>query len=359
MVRHLSRARLAFTLIELLVVIAIIAILIALLVPAVQKVREAAARTRSVNNLKQIGIAMHAYHDVYKELPHNGTWNFSAWLWGPFSGNQWTYTPPTPAVAPGCTWAFKILPFIEQQALYNNWNYTTPIAVYMDPGRGGTGLAATPWGGVYDGSVYNSGAMCDYAANSMLIGSGINTAGPISNPNFDNNNWTSGPPAHWFSYHRKMATISDGTSNTIMVGSRAIATQVYSQRGCTNFALSNGANQSCNDDPIANPGPAVMGTLRAFGPDDVWWVAGGGGTSFPGHQYLLAPGWDSWYYSTIAIVHDARDLDSWNRWGSPYSGSAPIAMADATVRMFAYSTSTKIVLAMCTPTAGDSFTMPD
>jgi hypothetical protein len=192
----------------------------------------------------------------------------------------------------------------------------------------------------------------------MLIGSGLNTEGPLTAPTYGPE-WVNLPVGNWASYHRRLTTISDGTSNTIMVGSRCIATQVYSQRGCTNFTLTNNTTNSCNDDPITNPGPGVFGTLRAMGPDDVWWVSGSSGTVFPGHKYLLQSGWNSWYYSTIAIVRDARDLDSWNRWGSPYSSGTPICMADASVHMFPYSTSQAMVLALCTPVGGETVTVPD
>jgi len=185
------RVRPAFTLIELLVVIAIIAVLIGLLLPAVQKVRSAAARMQSTNNLKQLGLAFHNYHDVNGELPHNGTWDYSAWIWGPYQG-QWTYSLPRAAVSPGCTWAIKILPFIEQDNLLNNFSYTATVKTFLDPGRGGGSLSVRPWDGKMDDSIFTGGQVTDYAANSMLIGSGINTEGPATAPNFTSR-WTSLP----------------------------------------------------------------------------------------------------------------------------------------------------------------------
>src|SRR5213596_885846 len=97
-----SGRRRGFTLIELLVVIAIIAILIALLVPAVQKVREAAARTQCVNNLKQIGLACHSHHDALKRLPPGGANDQPPFGTQAGSSNNW-----------GSSWMVYLLPYIE------------------------------------------------------------------------------------------------------------------------------------------------------------------------------------------------------------------------------------------------------
>src|SRR5205809_1864490 len=100
LLRLLRRYR-AFTLIELLVVIAIIAVLIGLLLPAVQKVREAAARMSCTNNLKQIGLAFHAYHDSFQVFPPAGS-----------DGPDKNCCNASTRV--GWTWLFHITPFIEQ-----------------------------------------------------------------------------------------------------------------------------------------------------------------------------------------------------------------------------------------------------
>src|SRR5215813_14746494 len=119
------RARSAFTLIELLVVIAIIAILIGLLLPAVQKVREAAARVQCENNMKQIGLALHNCHDAYGYFPPA----FGAFPQG--SVNTFTSASGTAG-----TWMFFILSFIEQD---NLWKASQNAAGGWDTGVKGVG----------------------------------------------------------------------------------------------------------------------------------------------------------------------------------------------------------------------------
>ena len=123
MMSQRTNSRKAFTLIELLVVIAIIAILIALLLPAVQQAREAARRTQCRNNLKQIGLALHNYHDVNSNFPPGHV------LIGRSGGGVGQSTPAQ------TTWAIATLPYIDQTAVYNNYDSnfmtTDPVNAFI------------------------------------------------------------------------------------------------------------------------------------------------------------------------------------------------------------------------------------
>jgi prepilin-type N-terminal cleavage/methylation domain-containing protein len=200
-----ARRRHAFTLIELLVVIAIIAILIALLLPAVQKVREAANRIQCTNNEKQMMLAIHAYHDVNRMLPA-GQSSYIPWWGGAIQYGNY---------AAGLH--FTILPYIEQQNLFNQvvnsndysaawhqfWNGSTwgyvgavPLKVYQCPSDN------TYYQGNY---VYGNGGSYGQAATSYGYNFQVFAAGGQSGIGFL-------PP------FRGLGNIPDGTSNTIGLG---------------------------------------------------------------------------------------------------------------------------------------------
>jgi prepilin-type N-terminal cleavage/methylation domain-containing protein len=193
-----------FTLIELLVVIAIIAILIGLLLPAVQKVREAAARTQSSNNLKQMSLALHNMNDTYNALPLPvGS--------SPRANSIDTFFPTPAGQAPPIqvgTLQFFMLPFIEQDNVYkaqaalhpDSWWCGYGIKTYQSPTD-----PSAPADGFPD--TINPRAGTSYAPNEAVFASGLTITPALRNGNI-------GPVA------RIPATFVDGTSNTIVFGEK-------------------------------------------------------------------------------------------------------------------------------------------
>src|SRR5436190_7546915 len=287
------RRRHGFTLIELLVVIAIIAVLIGLLLPAVQKVREAAARAKSQNNLKQIALAVHDFNDAYQgklpALTDLGTGAPTGW------GYQSLF--------------FNILPYVEQDNVYRVFQKATP-SLYFRPTTGAARTIIPTYLSPADSTASNGTTMTAVAAPAVGGGAAI-TAGEYATTSYAANGYvfrsnTGGLPR----------TFVDGTSNTIMFAERyqvctpASGNPVYNLWA---FGRNNGTAQG-NKQPspaafyfVAKAGSAIENTatimlaptvpLTSTTPPNplstaIPWTLGKEGTAnqaYAGSPYQLAP----------------------------------------------------------------------
>jgi prepilin-type N-terminal cleavage/methylation domain-containing protein/prepilin-type processing-associated H-X9-DG protein len=187
-----------FTLIELLVAIAIIAALIGLLLPAVQKVREAAARIRCANNLHQIGLACHAYHDAHGTFPPG-----------------YAASASYPDTTPGWGWGAFLLPYLEQDNLYHQLDFgrpveqlpaiQTPVRIYRCPS---------------DSAPPEAFAITDVTLEQVALAAPSSYAATVGDDSCEADGVT-GNGVFYRKSRTRIADITDGTSNTVLLGDRA------------------------------------------------------------------------------------------------------------------------------------------
>jgi prepilin-type N-terminal cleavage/methylation domain-containing protein/prepilin-type processing-associated H-X9-DG protein len=294
------RPRAGFTLIELLVVIAIVAVLVGLLLPAVQKVRGAAARSQCQNNLKQIGLALHAYHDANRRFP---------------PGYDSGYNAVGDDTGPGWGWAAFLLPHVEQQGLFAQITFTqpitapahaaartTPLAVYRCPADQ---YPATSPVGVLNTSGQVTTVMCDLALASYPGVFGM------AEPGVD------GEGLFFRGSTVTIADVTDGTSNTLAVGERP-----YKIGPTTWVGVVPGANHA------GPPGEPTAGQVQ--NPSN--WVLGHTGEAWDGPAAPNEP----------------------NHFGSQHpGGGANFLFADGHVRFLGRSVGYEVYKALSTRAGGE------
>jgi prepilin-type N-terminal cleavage/methylation domain-containing protein len=289
-----SARRSAFTLLELLVVIGILTVLVGLLLPAVQRVCESANRIQCANNLKQIGLACQMHHDTYYLYPSNGGWDGHQSISAVNGRSVYLFTKDfslevtfywgmaQPGLAPKQqtgSWAYVLLPYLEQKALYQSRQWGIPVTVYSCPSRRPP-LAEVPADdhyGVYSGGGW-SWAKTDYAANAQAL------------PN---------RPLCF-----SIADLNRGASNTILIGEKSLNPDNYTT-GTWYW-----------DEPIFTGGAG--GTQRGFGmlPDEGYTLLHDSRSMGTNFRY----NWGSAHIGVSQFVHGDGSVHS-----LPY-GTSPTAL---------------------------------